>query len=98
MSSSSPLTALVWPFKDPDAVLDYPVNWSEWLQGDTLASVTWTIEKGSVVQDKSEFTDTIATIWLSGGIVGEQCQVVCHIVTAAGREEDQTCKLAIKER
>ncbi|MBK8246576.1 MAG: hypothetical protein IPK85_04130 [Gemmatimonadetes bacterium] len=28
--------------KDPDAVLDYSIAWDEWLDGDTIASATWT--------------------------------------------------------
>ena len=38
--------ALEWDFKDPDEVLDYRVDWSARLDGDTIASSTWEVLAG----------------------------------------------------
>jgi len=33
--------------KDPDAVLDYGFDWSDWLaDGETISTSTWTVETG----------------------------------------------------
>ena len=75
--------------KDPQAVLDYLADWSEWLDIDTIATSTWTAPTG-ITADSSRNTTTTATVWLSGGTLGATYKVVNHIVTTAGRENDQT--------
>lgn len=83
--------------KDPDAVLDYAVDWSSWLvEGDTITGSEWTVADGLTMDDDS-FTDTSAVIWLSGGTLGERYTVVNRITTEQGRVEDQTLMFAIKE-
>lgn len=44
------------------------------------------------------FTTTAATVWLSGGSLGENYSVVNHIVTADGREDDQTLTIRISNK
>lgn len=83
--------------KDPDAVLDYEFDWSDWLGADTIATHTVTAATGLTV-DTSEATSTAVTVWLSGGSVGTSYAVTCHIETAAGREDDRTVTLAVQER
>mgnify|MGYP003594344428 FL=1 len=83
--------------KDPDAVLDYEWDWSAWLGTDTIASHTVTAATGLTV-DTSEATSTAVTAWLSGGSVGMSYAVTCHVVTAAGREDDRTVTVTVMER
>ena len=83
--------------KDPDAVLDYEWDWAAWLGTDTIASHTVTAATGLTV-DTSEATDTAVTVWLSGGTVGQTYSVTCHVVTAAGREDDRTVTVTVMER
>ena len=83
--------------KDPDAVLDYEWDWSAWLGTDTIASHTVTAATGLTV-DTSEATTTAVTAWLSGGSVGASYAVTCHVVTAAGREDDRTATITVQER
>ncbi len=83
--------------KDPDAVLDYTFNWASWLGTDTIASSTVTAEDGLTVDSKSQ-TSTAVTAWLSGGTAKESYSVTCHIVTAAGREDDRTIGITVQER
>ena len=83
--------------KDPDSVLDYTVNWLTWLDGDTISASTWTVPTG-LTKDSSTFGDSISTVWLSSGTVGKEYNIVNHITTAAGREEDQTLIIACKEK
>jgi hypothetical protein len=84
--------------KDPQAVLDYEVDWSAWLpSGDTITAATWTATDG-ITMDSSAFTDTKATVWLSGGTENVTYNLTCHIVTAAGREDDRTIRILVTSR
>jgi len=89
----------VWDYipKDPDAVLDYSVRWEPWLAGDELATVVWTVPTGIVKDSQSATADT-ATVWLSGGTAGRSYFVTCHITTTAGREDDRTFRVDVRER
>ena len=42
--------------KDPDAVLDYSVDWSLWLAGDQISSSEWILEPGATIE---KVTDTL---------------------------------------
>lgn len=83
--------------KDPDAILDYQVNWSAWLSGDTIQTSTWQAESGITIDSDSN-TTTAATVWLSGGAAGNTYDVTNHIVTAAGREDDRTIQIKVQEK
>lgn len=83
--------------KDPDAVLDYDIDWSTWLGADTIADVDWTADTGITIASDS-FTTTIATVWLSGGTAGTTYNVTCHITTAGSREDDRTIQFYVLNR
>ena len=83
--------------KDPNAVLDYVVDWTTWLNGDTIATILWTVPAG-ITQDSESESTTSATVWLSGGTVGETYQLVNRITTAGGRTEDRTIRITIVQR
>jgi hypothetical protein len=83
--------------KDPDAVLDYQIDWAQWLtEGDVIVASTFTPEAGITV-DSTAFLDTSTTVWMSGGTVGETYKVVNHITTDGGRQDDRTITFTIKE-
>lgn len=87
--------------KDPDAVLDYTVSWAEWLpDNDTITASTFTVmsdDDDAVTVDDTSFNATTTTVWLSGGKTGEKYTVTNHITTAAGRQDDRSLTLTIKE-
>jgi hypothetical protein len=86
---------------DPDAVLDYPVDWSDWLTGgDTIVSAEVFPPTGITV-GSVDVHPTVVIAWLSGGVPsvsGTKYDVRYHIVTAQGREDDRTITLVVKER
>lgn len=83
--------------KDPDAVVDFAVDWTAWLAGDTISSSTWTVPNG-ITQASASNTPTKATIWLSGGAAQASYAVTNRIVTAGGRTQDQTILVAVSPR
>lgn len=85
--------------KDPDARLDYTVDWgaSGWLGADTIASVAWTVPAG-LTSDANTSTTTTATIWLLGGTASTDYTVTCRITTAAGRIDDRSLLIQVRSR
>src|ERR1044071_2636418 len=95
--------------KDPQEVADYGINWMSRL-GTTkdIQTSVWTRVSGTVVLGDDDFSndDTDAngdpakttTIRLSGGTVGETCELLNHLVLSNGEEFEQTCKLRIKAK
>ena len=90
--------------KDPDAVLDYPFNYTDWLEeiADTIqtasASVTGSIEVASPDDLPVDDDGKIVTPMVSGGLNGETCSLTVHIETVGGRQDARTIYLKIKER
>ena len=84
--------------KDPQAKVDYQIDWSAWLGSDTILTSTWTVPTGlTKVSDSHD--DTTTTIVLSGGSVGSIYEVVNHIVTASGGlEDDRTLRIMIEQQ
>ena len=83
--------------KDPQAVLDYKIDWATWLGTDTISAVSWTVASG-ITQDSVSNTTTAATIWLSEGTVGSTYDLICHITTAGGRQDDRTIAIEIRQQ
>jgi hypothetical protein len=84
--------------KDPDAVLDYGFDWSDWLDGDTISTSSWTIAPATLTKKSDSLTTTTTTIWLSGGTVDVVYTVTNRIVTAGGRTEDRSFEIVVGQR
>lgn len=83
--------------KDPNAVLDYSIDWTRWLAGDQIAASEWIVPFGLTKMADSK-TATSATVWLSGGTVSQSYTVTNRITTAAGRTEDRSFTIRVEER
>lgn len=86
--------------KDPDAVLDYSLNWSEWVPaGDEIVNASATASPSGLTVDSCDVDEgDITTVWLSGGEAGTTYTVVVHVTTDAGREDDRSIQIVVKER
>lgn len=85
-------------YQDPDALMDYTIDWgSRWLGTDTIATSEWIVPDGINMNTTSN-TPTKATIWLSGGTLGESYDVTNRVTTDGGRIQDQTLRIVIKEQ
>ena len=84
--------------KDPDATLDYSIDWTNWLEGDTISTSTWTVPVG-LTEPRPDVNDgSVTTVWLAGGTVGEVYSVLNRISTVAGRTDDRTLTFTIEEK
>lgn len=83
--------------KDPAAVLDFLVDWTAWLAGDTITTSTWAVPTG-ITKDSDSKTATAAKVWLSGGTAGTDYRLTNHIVTAGGRTDERTIRIQVREK
>jgi len=84
--------------KDPQDVLDYVLDWSDWLDtSETISTSTWTVPSG-ITKDSDSKSSSETVIWLSGGTVYENYRLVNHIVTSLNREKDQTIIIYIVDK
>lgn len=85
--------------KDPSAVLDYLFDWTSWLTtGETLTASTMTATTGITLTPPPTNTTTTATVWLTGGTLGTAYQITNHVTTSAGRQDDRTITVTIRDR
>jgi hypothetical protein len=83
--------------KDPSATLDYTLDWGAWLASDTIATSIWSVPTGLTLE-RSEFTQTQAIAWISGGVVGASYAVTNTITTVGGRTDTRTIMFTICNR
>ncbi len=85
--------------QDPDAVLDYTIDWGPWLGSDTITLSNWVAESPMSIPGGSESnTSTTTTLFLEGGVDGDNYTITNNIVTLSGRKDDRSFKIRIRER
>lgn len=83
--------------KDPSAILDYSIDWSLWLNGDTIQSSSWTVPQGLTKASETN-NSTSATVWLSGGILGQTYTVTNRVTTTNGRTDERSILIKVEDR
>jgi len=84
--------------KDPSAILDYPVRWSQWLEeGDFIVSAS-IIGSPGIIVDRKEHNKTDVRFWVSGGTHGENYFVVITVITANGRTDRRTIPFEVRDQ
>ncbi|HZT32755.1 MAG TPA: hypothetical protein VFA33_22900 [Bryobacteraceae bacterium] len=84
--------------KDPDAVLDYSVDWSKWLAGDQIQTSAWSVSDTALQATDESNTLTRTTVWLSGGVAGQPYTVTNRITTSSGRTDDRSFIIQVQDR
>lgn len=85
--------------KDPQSVIDFIVDWSDWLLDnnvDTILSSIWIVPAGVVVDHDEIFGDFTA-IWLGTATAGAQLVLTNRITTVQGRIQDQSFTLIVRD-
>jgi len=70
-----------WPLKDPDEQLDYSVDWSRFLVGATISSVTWFV-KSNTYNVKTQLNAGQNLTAASGGAFTDTIQNVSQTNTS----------------
>ena len=85
--------------QDPQATLDYTLDWAPWLGSDTINVSTWVADSPVVIESGSESqTDTTTTLFLSGGVHGSNYTITNTITTIGGRQDDRSFELRVRNR
>lgn len=101
-----------WPNKDQNEVLDYSVDWSRWLNGVAIASVTWYVDDATGtktaltagntvngIQNVSQsVSGSVATINLGLGTNNTEYKFYCSMSDASGSTAERVIRLRIKEQ
>lgn len=88
-----------WPFKDPQEILDYSVDWSNLIApDDSVQGYDFAITSGDVVIDQMARIENVTTVWLSGGTTSVGSSILCKMNTVNGRQFERTVKIKIKEK
>lgn len=76
--------SLLWPPKDPAETLDYDIDWTARLNGDTITSSAWSIPPGSslTIVGSPTFLGGLTKVVLSGGVLGQIYTLTNTITTA----------------
>lgn len=97
--------AIAWPYryktpKDPDATLDYQLDWSGWLvEGESIIALEVLVVGVNLEETTSTINST--TAWVSGGTVGNQASITFRVTTDSypvNRKDDRTLILKIGDR
>lgn len=85
--------------KDPNARLDYVIDWSPWLapNGDSISSASAPGVPAGITVTSTTWTATSTATWIEGGSVGSSYDITVRIVTVGGRTDDRTITIVIKE-
>lgn len=94
MAATNPVE--VWP-KDPLEVLDYTMDWNQWLGLDVLAGVNWSVPSG-IANAGNYSSQSTTTIWLVSGVSGVSYLVTCLVTTTGGRTGKRTIQINVGDR
>ena len=84
--------------KDPSSLLDYALDWSDWLETDeTIDSAVWTVPTG-LRKNSSSINDALTIVWLSEGTVNTSYHVTCCVTTSLGRIDERSFNLNVTNR
>lgn len=86
--------------KDPNAVLDYSFDWSDWLnEFEEINTSTW-LNPDNITINTSAKTATSSVVWVSGGTAGKTYRLTNRIVTTSNptRTDDRTLLIEVKDR
>ena len=90
--------------KDPFAVLDYSLDWTNWMpSSNTISSITVTAEtisgdSAALTIDSSTNTSYIVTARISGGTAGNIYNVEYKITTNQGLKDSRNFRIKVVER
>lgn len=81
-------------FKEPTEVLDYSIDWSDWLGSLTIGASSWSVPSG-ITKDADSSSSTKTFIRLSGGTWGETYEL-SNTITAGTQSETRQFLIRIQ--
>ena len=87
------------PTKDPNAVIRYGIDWSDYLGTEQILSSGW-IAEGAIVIESDSHDTTSTSVLLSGGTSGTRYKVTNRITytgTGGNETDDRTIIVPVRE-
>jgi len=91
--------------KDPNALLDYKIDWNDWLGDDQIVSaIAFTDALASAQTSGLRIATTTVSasaavvVWLSAGVLDTEYTITSRIWTSAGRRNDESFTVVIEEQ
>ena len=85
--------------KRPADVLDFDVDYEDWLtDDDTITTVTTTVSPaGELVVDSVQVSSPNVKVWVSGGVDGLTYEIEVTAATTGGRVKVECFKIRVKD-
>jgi hypothetical protein len=87
--------------KDPQARVDYAIDWAAYLDGQTIVDSLWAIapvETGGVAIEDESFEPARTAARLTGGITGHCYNVSNQVTFSDGTTDERSIALRVEER
>jgi pyruvoyl-dependent arginine decarboxylase (PvlArgDC) len=87
--------------KDPQARVDYAIDWSTYLDGQTIAASMWRVtpdEAGGVAMEEVSFEPTRTAARLAGGLAGHVYVVSNQVTLSDGSSDLRSITLRVEAR
>ncbi len=92
------MTAAAFSTKDPDDILNYTWDFSDWLgTGESISSYSFPDFPSGLTLVTDCNTSSAVTARISGGTAGTTYSITCRVVTDAGQTKDVTISLPVAE-
>ena len=87
--------------KDPQARVDYAIDWAPYLDGQTIVASLWSVapaEAGGIAVDEHSFLPARSAARLSGGVIGHAYGIANQVTLSDGSTDARSIVLRVEER
>lgn len=87
--------------KDPQSRVDYAIDWSTYLNGQTIETSLWVVtpdEAGGVVAEETGFEPGRTAARLAGGLIGHSYSIANQVTLSDGSTDIRSITLRVEAR
>ena len=87
--------------KDPQSRVDYAIDWSPYLDGQTIETSLWRVvpdEEGGIVAEEVSFESARTAARLAGGVTGHNYSVSNEVTFSDGTTDVRSITLRVEAR
>ena len=87
--------------KDPQSRVDYAIDWSPYLDGQTIEASLWLVapdEAGGIAAEETSFEPARTAARLAGGLIGHSYSVSNQVTFSDGTTDVRSITLRVEAR